>query len=757
MSSQVDEDLKMNPSGFANSFPRSMKQEDFLFQQQQQQQHPQNMFTNEDLAQLYRSQQGDEAEHGEHPGLPSFSHPFASNQDNSINNNAGGLSEMSNYLLYNGSNAASSNPNMNAFRNFGHTNAPAQPSLPPLQQGFPSHNSTKSLQHALSNSSSSSSGSFSNSGKSVFNDTTTTTSSSSKSRNAIACKRFREKRKRETETLKRRNEELEQERDALLEKVRALKMRVQELRGDGTVDLATENELYKAETGRYNHFVSCVTGSSAKPISPARGERAQTFRQGIDSSVAQALGLAYMSSSAQNNGLSWRVGQDIKVASFAIASKYEILPSGSTSDNATRLNMRLELRDMPVEYNDMGSRLSALLSDPAYVARAHCSTDDLVVDDITPNDVDDLLDLSTSGEKIRFLRQRSGSDVELINTAVSKVVDIFPRAISPSSNADEQPCKAYVSVRSATTTDMLKHAQLDPELSSPGSNDSEGRRARLEAPLLIGSIVWPSSTKGTNFSNVVVVMSYPVGDRAFQGFRGNSLPKVDADGNYNIDFVTNIQAHMTHGLLSKAAPSGVNSASNASSPQSVSSSAASTAAAEAAATQRHRSGAKAPDTSATDEVADTAAAAATLAQHQRQNQFNNFMRQQQQQQQPQHPQPQTSFQNSLWPYSSTQQPSYLAHPNSQALEMYAAAAGQHQASLSLLSSAPSLFSGTDPSQSLSGSGAYPQSAIGGMMNSANMGMNRNSSSVRNDSSEMPINLEDRMLNNDRFNFNNSGR
>eukprot|EP00512_Aurantiochytrium_limacinum_P014857 CAMPEP_0171574808 /NCGR_PEP_ID=MMETSP0961-20121227/5592_1 /TAXON_ID=87120 /ORGANISM="Aurantiochytrium limacinum, Strain ATCCMYA-1381" /LENGTH=512 /DNA_ID=CAMNT_0012130223 /DNA_START=129 /DNA_END=1668 /DNA_ORIENTATION=+ len=75
---------------------------------------------------------------------------------------------------------------------------------------------------------------------------------------AAASRATRQKRKREREELKKRNEQLEKDRDVYLTRIAELQTEVQGLRNSGTINVAKENELLRIEIRKHKAFIRSI-------------------------------------------------------------------------------------------------------------------------------------------------------------------------------------------------------------------------------------------------------------------------------------------------------------------------------------------------------------------------------------------------------------------------------------------------------------------------------------------------------------------
>lgn len=159
---------------------------------------------------------------------------------------------------------------------------------------------------------------------------------------AAASRATRAKRKKELEDLKKKNEDLEREKEQYLDKIAELQMQVQTKRDSGAVDLSMENELLRAELNEHKNFISMFK-SVADGVPTTASAKRVICMQGADTAVAQILGL--LSTSLVDP--SWKQGQ---IRNYpGIRLMYQRLPHGSKAEQAKRITLRVDVPLIPRE------------------------------------------------------------------------------------------------------------------------------------------------------------------------------------------------------------------------------------------------------------------------------------------------------------------------------------------------------------------------------------------------------------------------
>ena len=157
---------------------------------------------------------------------------------------------------------------------------------------------------------------------------------------AAASRATRAKRKKELEDLKKKNQDLEREKEQYLDKIAELQMQVQTKRDSGAVDLSMENELLRAELNEHKNFISMFK-SVADGVPTTASAKRVICMQGADTAVAQVLGL--LSTSLVDP--SWKQG---RIRNYpGINLMYQRLPHGSRAEEAKRVTLRVDVPHIP--------------------------------------------------------------------------------------------------------------------------------------------------------------------------------------------------------------------------------------------------------------------------------------------------------------------------------------------------------------------------------------------------------------------------
>ncbi|GBG33177.1 Hypothetical Protein FCC1311_094012 [Hondaea fermentalgiana] len=169
--------------------------------------------------------------------------------------------------------------------------------------------------------------------------------------NAEASRRSRLKRKADMERLRERNEELEQDRDLFLERIAELQLEVSTLRHAGSIDIARENELLRAEIRKHKMFVSSIVRATREAPQMLLEERVRLLKSGIDSSLAQVIGLVHTSTN-------WPEHSFVpETARHQMRIQYHFLPEGARREEIKRLGLRLEAYNFELDAQEMGKAM----------------------------------------------------------------------------------------------------------------------------------------------------------------------------------------------------------------------------------------------------------------------------------------------------------------------------------------------------------------------------------------------------------------
>lgn len=188
---------------------------------------------------------------------------------------------------------------------------------------------------------------------------------------AAASRATRQKRKREREELKKRNEQLEKDRDVYLTRIAELQTEVQGLRNSGTINVAKENELLRIEIRKHKAFIRSIVDATQAIPRLLSEEQYRLARQGTDSGVAQIVGLAYTSAV----DASWRWSDYMALNHLNTRSPahfgVQLLPRGCNLAAAKRCNIRVDLPLRPESMQEIRKRLWKARMSPEVYARTY--------------------------------------------------------------------------------------------------------------------------------------------------------------------------------------------------------------------------------------------------------------------------------------------------------------------------------------------------------------------------------------------------
>jgi len=177
-----------------------------------------------------------------------------------------------------------------------------------------------------------------------------------KARAAAACRKTRLKRKNEQLELDARNEELLREQEKFRAEIATLQSEIQHLKKYsqyGGIDLKTQNLLLRAEVKRHKTFVNHIKCMISNIPQYTSLEKLKLANEGIESTIGQVIGMCYTSVLDR----SWQIVEykpNVKqMEGVKIVCRYQFLPEGSTPENATRLNFRTDVYNMPIACDKM--------------------------------------------------------------------------------------------------------------------------------------------------------------------------------------------------------------------------------------------------------------------------------------------------------------------------------------------------------------------------------------------------------------------
>jgi len=159
-----------------------------------------------------------------------------------------------------------------------------------------------------------------------------------KIRLALVNRKYRARKRDKVVNLKRKNEELEEDRSLLLERIANLQMEAQMLRGFGTVSLDKENELLRAEIRRHKRFIQDIVQVTNNASGASDADQDRILLSGMSSALGQTLGLLYTSAADP----SWKESCRDFVKGHEVILRTQYLPIGSDYKTASRHSLRLD-------------------------------------------------------------------------------------------------------------------------------------------------------------------------------------------------------------------------------------------------------------------------------------------------------------------------------------------------------------------------------------------------------------------------------
>jgi len=159
-----------------------------------------------------------------------------------------------------------------------------------------------------------------------------------KKRIADINRRYRARKRDKMQQLKRKNEELEHDKELLQDRIACLQLEAQMLRGNGTVSLEKENKLIRAEIQQHKKFLREVVALTQGTEHISVAERDRILATGLASTVGQTLGLLYTSVVDSSWG-KWFHG-DLENHELLVAGQF--LPRGATRETSVFQNFRID-------------------------------------------------------------------------------------------------------------------------------------------------------------------------------------------------------------------------------------------------------------------------------------------------------------------------------------------------------------------------------------------------------------------------------
>lgn len=376
-------------------------------------------------------------------------------------------------------------------------------------------------------------------------------------KNPEACRQYRERQKQDVQRLRERNDELSESRDEFLSRIAELQAEVQVLRGENSVDLEMENQLLRAEVRQHKVFVRHFMDASARLPDTSHEEQYRVLNGGLESAVGQVVGLAVTSAADS----SWKVAQDFSVGDgMVVSTVYQYLPLGASRKDAKRVNVRMEMRGIPIEASEVSNFFWGMFGDEGMIKALHASHQaadgrERSVDKIELPCNDSIPAEFQQARLIRMFRVRvaaaaaaeahagagayagagagagagaeagagaasepvaGGGAFEMVYTVAKKASTLYPATFTlPRHRRDgdheaNRNVDAHITVSASANTNVMERANLgELELESAASKGAAGLR-RLESSLVNGHIAYPDQDDPLHVSHLTAIGSYPL-------------------------------------------------------------------------------------------------------------------------------------------------------------------------------------------------------------------------------------------------------
>lgn len=292
---------------------------------------------------------------------------------------------------------------------------------------------------------------------------------SQKTTNSERCRRYRLKRQKEEEKLVYDNLNLKRERRALKKQFDTLQREVNELIRLGDKSLHMENERLRKELLGHQLYLDKVVSAirSPFPFETAVDRQYRALHDGIDNAVNLVVGTMYNSMCDST----WKVGKPFELQSGMFCRwMYQLLPLGSSVTDATRVNIRLDLENLPYPakvletyvWQYMKNPPSSLDPDlPADTYNQKYWFNHVLCEDIrTPRLTENKLECS------RIIIPKERPEKEVIVLHSTKEVDIYPMAYLQ----DCRLAQTSQPILSSTRCNIVVSTNLQEDVCIPGHN-----------------------------------------------------------------------------------------------------------------------------------------------------------------------------------------------------------------------------------------------------------------------------------------------
>jgi len=168
-----------------------------------------------------------------------------------------------------------------------------------------------------------------------------------------ASRKSRLKRKQERKELENRNNALLKEQVEFRKQIATLQHQIQTLKhtkyGMGPIDLKTENLILRAEVKRHKTFIHHINSmmNNFPKYEFTSSEKSELLKDGTESMIGQVLGMCYTSVADSHWNTSTYYPVTKHFEGSKIVCRWQWLPHGSKPSDATRLNLRHDLYNLP--------------------------------------------------------------------------------------------------------------------------------------------------------------------------------------------------------------------------------------------------------------------------------------------------------------------------------------------------------------------------------------------------------------------------
>ena len=320
-----------------------------------------------------------------------------------------------------------------------------------------------------------------------------------KTTNSERCRRYRLKRQKEEEKLVYDNLNLKRERRTLKEQLETLQREVDQLVRLGDVNLHSQNELLRKELlvckvcvlygtyicmysrqgitsfdvqGHQLYLEKVVSAIRAPfPFEPAEDQHYRAMTNGIDHAVNIVVGAMYNSMTDST----WKVGKPFELKSGMFCRwMYQLLPLGSSISEATRLNIRMDVENLPYPAKVLEKYVWQYMKDPPSSLDPDLPADTykerywfnhIICEDISAPK-------SYAGERkvewSRVMLPKEDPVKEVVVVHSSKEVDIYPMAYLQ----DSRLAQASEPLLSSSKCKMVVSTNLKEGVEVPGLNSN---------------------------------------------------------------------------------------------------------------------------------------------------------------------------------------------------------------------------------------------------------------------------------------------